>query len=195
MRGPFHNLVLVGFASTGKTAVGRVLSKRLGFEFIDLDDRVEILHVAERGVKRRCREIYSMLGRQCFIDYETQALNSLTDTRKAVIALGGGTPMHEANRDKARDLGCVVYLDASPEAIFERMKIKGFPLYLGDNPSLSTLSTLTSERGPVYERMADIVINNTALSAEGAANAIVTSVIVRGLLPETLFPSTKDIAS
>ncbi len=188
MRGPFENLMLIGFASAGKTAVGRVLAERLGFEFIDLDDRVERLHTAERGVPRRCREIYSLFGRDCFVDYETRALDELIGTSRAVIALGGGTPISEINRDKARLLGGVVYLDASAEAIFERMKIKGFPLYLGDNPTVDALSALVAERAPVYEAAADVIVNNTALSPEAAANSIVTAVIVRGLLPETLFP-------
>ena len=195
MRGPFENLVLVGFASTGKTAVGRVLAERLGFEFIDLDDRVERLHVEERGEKRRCREIYSLFGRDCFVDYETRALGELSGTGRAVIALGGGTPVVEVNRERARELGCVVYLDASAEAIFERMKIKGFPLYLGDNPSLADLAVLVAERAPIYEQTADVIINNTALSPEAAATAVITSVIVRGLLPEHLFPPSKEAVS
>jgi shikimate kinase len=195
MTGSLDNIVLIGFASTGKTAVGQLLAKALGFAFVDLDDRVEALHVCERGVKRRCRDIFSLFGRECFINYETQALDALIDTRRAVIAVGGGTPISEINRGRTKKLGCVVYLDASPAAIFERMKTKGFPKYLGDDPTLEDLAALVAERAPIYENTADIVINNTALSPEAAVSAVITAVISRGLLPENLFPPTKDIAS
>jgi shikimate kinase len=178
------NIVLIGFASTGKTAVGRVLAEKLEFSFIDLDDLVEALHLEKQGVKRRCREIYSLLGRECFIGYETRALDSLVGTRRAVIALGGGTPVSEVNRERAARLGTVVYLHASPEAIFERMRIKGFPQYLGDNPSIEILAALTAERGPIYEKIADIVIDNTRLSPEEAASAAAQALAKAAAAPE-----------
>lgn len=178
------NIVLIGFASTGKTAVGKALAEKLGFSFIDLDDRVEALHLEKQGVKQRCREIYSLFGRECFIDYEARAIDSLVGVRRAVIALGGGTPISEANRERSARLGTVIYLYASPEAIFERMKTKGFPQYLGDSSTLEALAALTAERGPVYEKIAEIIIDNTRLSPEEAASAAARAFAKAGSAPE-----------
>ena len=180
------NIVLIGFASTGKTAVGKALAEQLGRPFIDLDDRVEVLHVAERGVQRRCRDIYSLLGRQCFVDFETRALQELSTARGAIIALGGGTPVDPINRDLARNLGWTVYLKASANAVFERMKIKGFPRYLGENPTPDALTALMEERGPIYKETADVIIDNTRLSPAEAAEAVRAAVAKR--LPALSLP-------
>ena len=177
------NIVLIGFASTGKTAVGKVLAAQLSRAFIDLDDRVEALHVADCGIQRRCRDIYSLLGRDCFVNFETRALRDLLSTRDAVIALGGGTPVAPENRALARQLGWTVYLRASAEAVFERMKIKGFPRYLGSNPSADTLVALMAERGPIYEETADVTVDNTQLLPGEAAEAVRTALADR--LPST----------
>ncbi len=185
-------MILIGFASTGKTAVGRVSADKLGFAFVDLDVCVETLHLEEKGVGRRCREIYSLFGRDCFVRYETRALEKLNGTTEAVIAVGGGTPLDETNRVLIRSLGRVVFLKASPEAVFDRMKFKGFPQYLGKNPSVADVAVLTTEREPYYLKTADIVIDNSALSPESAADAVIAALANGGLTSTRRSPVEKD---
>jgi shikimate kinase len=173
MKPPCDNIVLVGFASTGKSTTGRALAERLGWPFVDLDDIVEEIHIEERGVARRCREIFSLFGRECFIDYERRAIDSLSSATRTVIATGGGTPVDEINRDRTRRLGYVVYLNANVPIIYSRMTEKGYPQYLGPNPSLSDLTPLWRERNRVYAAIADLVIDNTSRTPEATADLIV----------------------
>lgn len=172
MNRPSHNIVLIGFASTGKSTTGRVLANQLGWQFIDIDDVVERLHIKERGEKRRCREIFSLFGRDCFINYESQALDELATATNTVIATGGGTPISEENRARTQDLGFVVYLDAQVSSIFRRMSIKGYPQYLGTNPTITDLQRLWNQRNPIYRELADLVVDNTTLTPEDASNLI-----------------------
>ena len=167
------NIVLIGFASTGKSTTGQVLASQLGWEFIDLDDVVERLHIEERGVKRRCREIFSLFGRECFVNYESRAIDALSTVTHAVIATGGGTPIAEINRERTRDLGVAVYLNASVSAIFERMSVKGFPQYLSPSPSLEKLRQLWLERDAIYRQVADLIIDNSAMTPKATATRIV----------------------
>ena len=176
MNQPSHNIVLIGFASTGKSTTGRMLAEQLGRRFVDIDDVVERLHIEERGEKRRCREIFSLFGRDCFINYESRAIDELATTANSVIATGGGTPISEVNRERTRRLGFVVYLDAQISAIFKRMSIKGYPQYLGPNPTLADLEALWRERDGIYREVADLVVDNTTLSPKETSTRIIEQI-------------------
>jgi shikimate kinase len=153
------NIVLVGFASSGKTAVGKVVAEEIGFNFIDLDDEIEIGHYKKNGTKVRCRDIYSTFGRDCFLELETEALVNIKNIKETVLATGGGAPIQENNRPLLKALGSIVYLYASPETLLQRMALKGLPVYLQDDPL--KLNGLWCERHPVYKSIADYTIDTT----------------------------------
>jgi shikimate kinase len=166
------NLVLIGFTSTGKTATGLALTQHTHHYFIDLDDEIEQLHHHQRGHPLGCREIYSRYGRECFIDFEHQALRRLQPQRHCILATGGGAPMDSENRSLLKKFGYVVYLKAAPEQIFERMRHKGFPHFMQHDPTLEHLRQLWQQRHGIYEQMADTIIENSTLSAAQTAEAI-----------------------
>ena len=168
-----ENIVLIGFASTGKSTTGRSLAQRLGWGFVDLDDIVEALHIEEKGEKRRCREIFNLFGRECFINYETRAIERLREAHHTIIATGGGTPISEINRPMTKALGITVYLNARVEAIFDRMAGKGYPEYLGPDPTLNNLRQLWETRHEIYAGLADITVDNTDTSPEETAGRII----------------------
>lgn len=172
MRYPIKNIVLIGFASTGKTTTGRIVASQLGWKFIDIDDIVEKIYQTETGHEMSCRDIFTRVGRDGFIEIETRALHQLEERRETVIATGGGTPISNINRSLIKKLGSIVYLNAGIKAIFSRMTHKGYPRYLGENPSLADLNRLWLERHPIYTTMADLVIDNTDNSPEDSARII-----------------------
>lgn len=174
------NLVFIGLTSTGKSTTARGVADRLDMAFVDLDDVVETLHVTERGHPRRCREIMSLFGRECFIDYERRGLRSLMDREDTVIATGGGTPMDGESRRSIRNLGRVVYLKSPPQVIFKRMESKGFPYYLGASPSVDALREVWNTRHHVYEALADLVIDNTFLGPGETVQAVIDQLAIRG---------------
>lgn len=177
-----QNMVIVGFTSSGKSTTGRALGELLDMAFVDLDDEVEGLHVAERGHHRRCRDIFSLLGRDCFVGYERRALVGLSDRSGLVIALGGGTPVDEENRRLVQQLGKVVYLKAKPVAVLDRMKHKGYPKFLGKNPTLTVLEGFWNQRHDIYTEIADAVIDNSSLTPRDTALAIVDALGARDML-------------
>lgn len=98
-------IFLVGFMGAGKTTVGRALAEELGYDFFDLDELIE----ARAG--KSVRAIFSELGEGEFRRLEHEAICAHSDRSRAVIALGGGTYMSEANRTLLRKIGRTVWLD------------------------------------------------------------------------------------
>ena len=183
------NILLVGFTSSGKSTTGRRLAELLALSFVDLDDIVEMLHVEERGHRRRCREIFSLLGRECFVGYERAALERLKESGGQVIALGGGTPVDEDNRRRIVRLGKVVYLRAAPVTVLDRMKHKGFPRFLGDDPTLEVIEGFWHSRHEIYKDIADIIVDNSSLSPEETAHAIIDRLDARGMVRAAANPA------
>jgi shikimate kinase len=166
------NIVLIGFTSTGKSTTGRALAEAIRYRFRDLDDDVEALHLAQKGKPLRCRDIVSLFGRECFVEYESQAIDRLRNMYETVLSTGGGAPLSHDNREKLMALGTVVYVRSIPEVIFERMRAKGTPVYMLSNPTLENLSEHWRRRDPVYQATADIVVDNSQLSVADVVDTI-----------------------
>ncbi len=110
------NVILIGFAATGKTCVGRRLAERLGREFIDTDQRVE--EMAGKSIP----EILAEDGSEAFEELERQALEEACARQGVVIAAGGGAVVLDENRDLMVESGHVVCLEAKPRTIYERLR-------------------------------------------------------------------------
>jgi hypothetical protein len=104
-----RTIVLVGFMGAGKTSVGRILSKRLGWAFEDLDDRIQARE------QRTIEDIFRNSGEAAFRQIEHDALRAaLSDRKKAcILALGGGAFVQSSNAELLKSAGLpVVFLDA-----------------------------------------------------------------------------------
>jgi shikimate kinase len=110
------NVILIGFAATGKTCVGRRLAERLSREFIDTDQRVE--EMAGKPIPA----IIAEEGSEAFEELERQALEEACTRRGVVIAVGGGAIMRDENRDLMVEAGHVVCLEAKPRIVYERLR-------------------------------------------------------------------------
>jgi len=112
-------LYLVGFMGSGKTTVGRVLAKRLGWPFADLDDDIE----AREGVT--ISEIFATRGEQEFRRIETEVIQArvraVESGRPLVAALGGGAFTREENRELLRNNGITVWLDCPFDTVARRV--------------------------------------------------------------------------
>jgi shikimate kinase len=109
---------LVGFMGAGKTSVGRALGLRLGWGFLDLDDRVEEREGQTVG------QIFENLGENRFREAETAALQELLiepESEPLVVALGGGTFTRQRNIDMITGAGFpIIFLDGEAAELFER---------------------------------------------------------------------------
>jgi shikimate kinase len=161
------HLALVGLMGSGKSTVGRLLAERLGREFIDTDEQVEL------ATGMSVAELFSRLGEEAFRRYELETLSrALSHRVPVVIATGGGvvtTP--RARRALERD-GLVVWLRASPEALAARLEGDDSRPLIGDRDPLTVLRSLDEQRRPLYEEVADLVVDVDDLPPDRVAELV-----------------------
>ena len=142
------NVVLIGMPGAGKSTVGVVLAKKLGYRFVDSD------LVIQEQTKKLLHELITEHGVDGFLRIE-EKINAELDCENAVIATGGSVIYGEAAMEHLREIGCVVYLKLSYEEIEERLgdlTARGVALKTGQ-----TLRDLYNERCPLYEKYAHVV--------------------------------------
>ena len=146
------NLILIGFMGSGKTTIGKALSKRWGFGYIDTDELIE------KKEKMSIAEIFETKGEDYFRKRETEALKYLLRSRKNIICTGGGTPLKDENMRLLRKLGYVVYLKASPKTVLERLKDDTSRPLLQKPDKEKAVRELMEERRGKYQRQAYITV-------------------------------------
>lgn len=167
---PRDNIILIGFMGSGKSTVGRMLAKRLRFQFLDTD------HLVEDRARATIPEIFAgPNGEVAFRDRETAALESLlVATHRNVIATGGGIVTQPRNIPLLRQLGWVVLLQADPDEIFRRVaRNHDRPLLKVKDPRARVEELLTT-REPLYREASDFVVDSTGMRREDVAELIVT---------------------
>jgi shikimate kinase len=145
------SVVLVGMMGVGKTTLGRAAGKALGWKFIDLDREIE------KASGRQIPDIFEQDGEPFFRNLESDALRRLAKTTHAVVSTGGGAPVTPGNLTLMRDIGPIVYLEASADALISRLKnSKAERPMLGKNID-ERVRQLLDARSEVY-RQADFRI-------------------------------------
>ncbi len=162
-----RNIALTGFMGCGKTAVGRVVAKVSGFEFLDTDQFIEE-HVGNTNPR-----IFEEQGEETFRRYEREVVVRLAERESTVIATGGGLLVNEQNMDTMKQYAMVFCLWASPDSIWRRVKDQSHrPLLQTENPRQRIIDLL-EERKPAYSR-SDMLINTEYRSARDVANLILS---------------------
>lgn len=147
-----ENIILVGLMGAGKSTIGKQLARRLKLEFFDSDRYLE----EKTGVS--IPTIFSIEGESGFRDREEEVIAELTTKQGIILATGGGSILREANRQRLMQSGVVIYLKASPEQLYERIKHDTTrPLMQTAHP-LQTLRDLLKTREPFYIEVADLII-------------------------------------
>ena len=161
-------IYLVGMMGVGKTTVGRLLAERLDLPFLDSDAQV----VANTGMT--VPEIFEAKGEAAFRAEESKALRDAAAGDDAVVAVAGGAVLDVENRKLMRDTGRVVWLRADPSTMALRVgRGDGRPL-LADDPA-DALARLYPQRRPLYEGVADIVVDVDDIRPEAVVDAIVAA--------------------
>lgn len=143
--------MLVGFMGSGKTTVGRLLADLVGWEFLDLDARIE-----ER-TGRSVAELFREHGEASFRAEELSAALEAGARRRLVIAAGGGAFAQDATREALRRGALTAWLRCPLAALLARIPADGTRPLAG---SRETISALYAEREPSY-RLADIEVDAT----------------------------------
>ena len=159
------NIVLIGMPGVGKSTVGVILAKVLGYQFIDAD------LVIQQQEGRLLHEIIEEEGTEGFIQVENRVNASLSASH-AIIATGGSVVYGKEAMEHLREIGTVVYLEVSFPVLEKRLAdIKGRGVVLKEGQNLYDLYL---ERTPLYESYADIRIAETGLDIEQTVEQIVS---------------------
>jgi len=182
---PNLNLILIGMKSSGKTTIGRLLARKLGLRFTDVDAEIERLHAEQKGERLPFREIFKLYGKDYFRTLETAALRALAVNLSPptlssphrtpfVLATGGGLPLAEENRPLLKALGIIVFLDVAPEVLLPRITARGIPAFFPypDDPAKS-LAELLAARNPIYAALARITVPCRLESQDTIADMII----------------------
>lgn len=144
-----NNIIIIGMPGVGKSTVGVVLAKRLGYRFVDSD-----LVIQERYGKL-LHELITENGVDGFLELENQ-VNASLEAEKCIIATGGSAVYGTEAMEHFSQIGTIVYLELSFEEIQERLgdlNARGVTLKEGQ-----TLKMLYEERKPLYEKYAHMTV-------------------------------------
>lgn len=165
------HIALVGLPGSGKSTIGRYLSRRWSMPFVDVDTAIE------EQIQCTIREFFAKEGEEAFRAVEEEVLvRLLAGERKAVIATGGGAVLRRTNRDQLVQHAQVIYLSAAPHEIARRLqKDTQRPLLQVGDP-LQRLLDLHAIRDPLYREVANFVVSGAGLSATQVAQRVAMQV-------------------
>ena len=110
-------IIIVGYMGSGKTTVGKALSKDLGIPFYDLDWYIE------SRMRKTVAQIFAERGEEGFRKIEHNMLHEVAEFENVIISCGGGTPCFFDNMDYMNGQGETVYLQASPDVLYNHLKM------------------------------------------------------------------------
>ncbi|MFA7515664.1 MAG: shikimate kinase [Candidatus Ratteibacteria bacterium] len=160
------NIALAGFMGTGKTTSGKVLAKRLLWDFIDIDALIEAKE------KKSIPQIFQLYGELYFRNCETAIISEVAEKKRTIISLGGGALQRKENVDALKKNTVIICLQAEPSIILLRtMHTKDRPLLLKSKDALGIIRELMQERKESYQQ-ADFFLDTSSLSPEETAGAL-----------------------
>jgi shikimate kinase len=185
---PPPKLILTGFMATGKSVIGPIVARRLGWRFADIDAAV----AARAG--KPVAAIFTEEGEARMRALEREAIAAIAREhlrcaqcgrrRPAVIATGGGAIVDEANFAELHAAGIVICLSARPEVIARRVGRSAAPrpkLVEGGKPILERINELMAERAGAYAR-ADATIDTSDLAVETVVERVIDAYVAQGKL-------------
>ncbi|SFW11937.1 shikimate kinase [Prevotellaceae bacterium HUN156] len=145
-----RRIILVGYMGSGKTTVGKALSKEMGIMFYDLDWYIE------SRMRKTVSELFAERGEEAFRKIEYNMLHEVAEFEDVIISCGGGTPCFFDNMDYLNQQGDVVYLKATPETLYKHLLMAKVerPLLKGKSPEelIAYITEHLKEREPFYQK-------------------------------------------
>ena len=165
-----QHIYLMGFRGTGKTSVGRILSRSLDVPLVDLDDEVE------KAAGQTIRDIFAEGGESSFRDLESHCLHQVSLRPPSVVALGGGAVLRAENRRQIAQTGVCIWLTADPESLLERIQSDHSTAQrrpaLTSLPALAEIRKLLADREPIYKQSADHRMETAGKTVQAVADEI-----------------------
>ncbi|WP_346292418.1 shikimate kinase [Sphaerothrix gracilis] len=175
------NLYLIGMMGTGKTTVGKIIAKKLGYRFVDTDALIE------QATQQSIPEIFAAEGEAAFREIETQILSQVAPYTRLVIATGGGIVTRPKNWSYLHH-GIVVWLDVPLALLQARLQNDTQRPLLQRADWIEHLQSLSQQRQPLYAQ-ADVRVEITARQSPKTV-ADVALISVHQLILENPVPTT-----
>ena len=156
------NIYLVGFMGTGKTSVGRLLAEEKGWNFVDLDELIELKE------QRRIVDIFAKDGEPYFRKIEKKTLKEASTQKNFVVACGGGVVLDKDNIKVMKKTGFLICLTATSEEILKRVSTSTHRPILNVAKPRKRIELLLKMRQPYYMQ-ADKMIDTLGLSIKQVA--------------------------
>ena len=166
------NIYLTGFSGTGKTNTGKRVAELMGWEFFEMDERIEQIE------GKKIPDIFSDKGEDYFRNVETRVLAEASSSGSRVVSTGGGAPTMGQNRQLMAERGVVIRLSASPETIHSRLngsygqRGRALRPLLGGEAPVERIEQLLKEREQYYAT-ADVTIDTEGLTHEQVAQLVI----------------------
>ncbi len=161
------NIVLIGMRGCGKTTVGKLLAKRLGKQFVEMDELI----VQRAGLS--IPDIVDRYGWEIFRDLEEEVTRDVAILDNIVNATGGGVVTKKQNIRELKKKGKLVWLKASIDTLLKRIGNDEYRPSLTGKPLSEDMEVVLAERRPIYERIADVIIDTDGKTSEEIVEAIV----------------------
>ena len=150
-----RRIILVGYMGSGKTTVGKALSKETGMMFYDLDWYIE------SRMHKSISQIFAEKGEEGFRKIEYNMLHEVAEFEDVIISCGGGTPCFFDNMDYLNQQGDVIYLKATPEVLYKHLLMAKIerPLLKDKTPDelIAYITGHLKEREPFYQKAKHIL--------------------------------------
>ena len=166
MENPADNIILIGMPGVGKSTVGVLLAKRLGFAFLDTDLLIQT------SENMRLQVLIQQHGVEGFKNLEAVYLQNVT-TRQTVIATGGSAIYRENAMAHLNKLGRIIYLEIALEPLMkrlERLDERGVVFIPGQ-----TFESLYAERQPLYRNYGQIIMSTNGMTPEQVVRGILSA--------------------
>ena len=155
-----NRIFLIGFMGCGKTATGRRLAQKIGWQWFDTDKYIE------HRYRKNLSELFEEIGEEKYREIEHKILLELADFENVVISCGGGLPCFNNNLEIMKNAGTTIYLEETPENLFERLKKAKVERILLKNKTETELKNFIFETLPKREnfyKQADFIIKTSGI--------------------------------
>lgn len=162
-----RSIFLIGFMGAGKSTIARALQRKLGFPLIEMDERI----VKEQGMS--INDIFAQYGEDHFRDIESQLIVDIGKEEPSIVSCGGGVVVRPQNTQNMKEIGRIVFLKATPETIYERVKNSTDRPILNGHMNVEYIAELMEKRCALYEAAADITIQTDGKTREQICEEII----------------------
>lgn len=163
-----RNIFLVGPMGAGKSTIGRELAEKLHLDFYDSDQEIE------RRTGADIAWVFDLEGEEGFRKREETVIEDLSEMQGIVLATGGGSVISSQVRNRLSARGVVVYLETTiDKQVARTQRDRRRPLLQTSEDPRTVLEKLAVERNPMYEEIADVIVQTDDQSAKVVANKIV----------------------